>query len=512
MVDHVILLRGLGIPAGGRAPTILQRIDQDFIFATLDELATEKDFGSIVRSVANNRDEAGVLKLFQPIQRTFHLVVLEAACDIFGEPRLDVEQIVDAGLVVRRIVNNQAGHELHPEVLEGWMQAQKSFNGWVRFNSHTEEILDPDPQFRPPSPSAGNPEVNRRLRILLGESEPLTESVERLYVAPPYVSAATGKTILYGIVPVTSSEYSEATIQLPNIAFNQLQNHVPSYLKAGPSRDLPRAGETLTLASAQQSSVKPFVQVLQQLAVEFDAFGESVEAQSLFQALNEIELDLEDGSTQLAGDFLKHAAEVMLGMQDAEQRYTATVNMPISWPAISEQHSERITHLVRDSIKATRATFLSGRGRFDEVRRKYRLRAFVRVRRHEGCPPKTFWSEYSEPYTIAPWYESGDAPPVLVTLPDPTDLGFLKKLKPNVAFSMPESLFNFIRDNDAASMLDGDVQHGGIEVGLDWICGFNIPIITFCAFVVLNIILQLLNIVFWWLPFVKICIPFPRSE
>jgi len=50
---------------------------------------------------------------------------------------------------------------------------------------------------------------------------------------------------------------------------------------------------------------------------------------------------------------------------------------------------------------------------------------------------------------------------------------------------------------------------GGLN--LSWICSFNIPIITICAFFVLNIFLSLLNIVFFWLPFVKICIPIPSA-
>ena len=37
-------------------------------------------------------------------------------------------------------------------------------------------------------------------------------------------------------------------------------------------------------------------------------------------------------------------------------------------------------------------------------------------------------------------------------------------------------------------------------------------LITICAFIVLNIFLSLLNIIFFWLPFVKICVPFPRKK
>jgi hypothetical protein len=38
-------------------------------------------------------------------------------------------------------------------------------------------------------------------------------------------------------------------------------------------------------------------------------------------------------------------------------------------------------------------------------------------------------------------------------------------------------------------------------------CSFSIPIISICALIVLSIFIGLLNIVFWWMPFLKICFP-----
>ena len=48
------------------------------------------------------------------------------------------------------------------------------------------------------------------------------------------------------------------------------------------------------------------------------------------------------------------------------------------------------------------------------------------------------------------------------------------------------------------------------SLGITWICGFNIPVITICAFIVLNIFLTLFNLIFGWLFFIKICVPFPK--
>ena len=58
--------------------------------------------------------------------------------------------------------------------------------------------------------------------------------------------------------------------------------------------------------------------------------------------------------------------------------------------------------------------------------------------------------------------------------------------------------------------MEGEGSTEGWTIG--WICSFSIPIITLCAFIVLNIFLSLLNIIFFWLPFLKICIPIPKSK
>jgi hypothetical protein len=46
-------------------------------------------------------------------------------------------------------------------------------------------------------------------------------------------------------------------------------------------------------------------------------------------------------------------------------------------------------------------------------------------------------------------------------------------------------------------------------ISLMWICSFSLPIITLCAFIVLSIFLSLFDLIFRWLLFIKICIPFP---
>ena len=62
------------------------------------------------------------------------------------------------------------------------------------------------------------------------------------------------------------------------------------------------------------------------------------------------------------------------------------------------------------------------------------------------------------------------------------------------------------RVGDAKKALNGEL---GAEQQFDLgvLCSFSIPIITIVALFLLMIFVVLLNIVFWWLPFFRICFP-----
>ena len=145
------------------------------------------------------------------------------------------------------------------------------------------------------------------------------------------------------------------------------------------------------------------------------------------------------------------------------------------------------------------------------VEARYVVRAFIRLKPdHPGCPGRLVWSDYSEPFTIAPWFESSGAPVPVIPLPDLMDRAQLARVRPTVAFALPPKLAALLR-TDAKDLRDGKGS-GGNGLGLGWICSFPLPIITLCAFIVLNIFLQLFNLIFWWLPMLKICIPIPKAK
>ena len=119
--EHGVLLRGASFLANVPGPAILQRTDDDPVGVLLERLASETGRGELAASLAGDRDQDGNLDLYQPVHRTWHLVLLEIACEAPGLPRLDPQRIESAGLVIRRIGAGGA--------LEGWRRAGRKLRG-----------------------------------------------------------------------------------------------------------------------------------------------------------------------------------------------------------------------------------------------------------------------------------------------------------------------------------------------------------------------------------------------
>jgi hypothetical protein len=181
------------------------------------------------------------------------------------------------------------------------------------------------------------------------------------------------------------------------------------------------------------------------------------------------------------------------------------LTMPLAWPAIDADTGARLTGLAIACLGPRFAQLAPPAPKFDVLSAQYAVRAFIRVRGHESCPPKLVWSEYSENFRILPWWES-DGPAAKIALPDISDL---KKIKPSVAVQMPATIANLLK-GDPKKLAEGDGENN--PIGLAWICSFSIPAITICAFIVLSIFLALLNLIFGWLAWIKLCIPIPRPK
>jgi hypothetical protein len=147
---------------------------------------------------------------------------------------------------------------------------------------------------------------------------------------------------------------------------------------------------------------------------------------------------------------------------------------------------------------------------FDPRRaRRYVIRC---VYTRDGCPPVA--SAASAPFAIAPVHDP-DAPARTIRIPMPIDLGLgaLRRMKKNVGFVLSKDLN--ARVQSLAGKKLKDIDEGNVSAGGsadEEVCSFALPIITLCAMIVLYIFLALLNIVFFWMPLVKICLPIPKGK
>ncbi|HLO03152.1 MAG TPA: hypothetical protein VK191_08595 [Symbiobacteriaceae bacterium] len=121
-------------------------------------------------------------------------------------------------------------------------------------------------------------------------------------------------------------------------------------------------------------------------------------------------------------------------------------------------------------------------------------------------------SQPTRPFKLASFFDP-DAPvrPVKVVMPTDTSIAGLRRFQKGVSFVVSNKLRNQMEKFRGIKMSDLDDGSLGSSSAFDWgmICSFSIPIITICALILLFIIVQLLNIVFFWVPFLKICFPVP---
>jgi hypothetical protein len=244
------------------------------------------------------------------------------------------------------------------------------------------------------------------------------------------------------------------------------------------------------------------------LKTVFLAFDNPNEGSGVLAILNRHYARFADGHAQPTGDFMRDAnARLLSTGAQAGSAPAANLAMPQTFDAMSSQDEQDLLTAMMSALQPASLKQLTPEGRFQDDTRYYKLRMFFRIRPESGtCPPKLIWSQYSEHFQIAPWHATGPRTPAPIVLPDPTSK-FMKGATPNCSFQVPGSLMGAMQGTTMSGLMGG--AGGGSGLNLSWICGFNIPLITICAFFVLNIFLGLLNIVFFWLPFIKICIPIP---
>lgn len=524
--DHEVVLRPLGsalldpTAAGPFTDMIVTSAEQKFLPALVADLK-RSDWRAMLDAMRRRRvGSDGKLELNPPLHKRMQIALFEVVCRRPGAPRLDPKQIVGSGLVIRQLAGGGR---------KAWLKLGGRVAGWQVASEAPD--YDPDPLQRRTSHKA-NAAIRKAVAERKGLSDDAAEDVTPLFVMPPEVCAARGKTILFGVVPVVSSETVDGPG--PSIDFGSLGaedrqemvDHFSSYLKERASTPMPRAGDALSaqwnaLADPRDASGNPDPQMkafgvfLHQALSELDLFGPSPASQRLATLFAGIRLPLtKDDYGRVSEDidaatFLRDAMRILIDATPqtvglAADAPAASARMPLEWPPIDATTGEALSAAALDCLSARHARLSPPQPKFDGDANLYQVKGFVRLKSHGDCAEKIVWSGYSEPFRIAPWWD-GDGPGVKISLPS---MDKLRQINPNVSFDIPSKIGKVL-SGDLTKVLDGE-DPGGIELG--WLCSFSLPVITLCAFIVLHIFLGLLNIVFQWMLWFKICIPIPKSK
>ncbi|MEK9711619.1 MAG: hypothetical protein VW258_03555 [Thalassolituus sp.] len=143
---------------------------------------------------------------------------------------------------------------------------------------------------------------------------------------------------------------------------------------------------------------------------------------------------------------------------------------------------------------------------------RFRIIPFVRSKTDKGGEQIT-WADsrsQSDLFRVAATFDPEASRPSLIPMPSLRDLkrGLAKGasiLTPGDTFSVVNALKFKKGVSEETVQIDNN-----FGATVQWICSFSLPVITIVAMILLMIMVSLLNIIFFWMPWVRICLPFPK--
>lgn len=455
------------------------------------------------------------LKLYQAAHGQFNLVAASLVCRLPGMPdrTLDTSAEETVGFVVRRVV---AGSEA------AWAAEPPSTKrGWRSVPTGAEKRLATGEEVLPLLPVRYDSQPSRRLLVGL-----IPTSSSDTFKA--------GKELSPFVAPVDSEgnpvdgrmDDFEARVLRPLEALKKssspaslrteasqfllldfaelLTTHLPSAWAAlgasaapgpGVDRELYVLLDDALAGATPESSVRE--QLLKAWAQRLRIVGEASPASDIAVDLKASELD-----PRLLRPVLQQALRGMRAEIEMDASIAATQREGTVRAGLQAERAFRLGPARdRPIVSDTEVPKLDPAGQA-----LYLVRCVFR--RPQCTPPDDLLSEPSDRFAIASFFDS-DAParPIRIQLPVKTSIADLRKYPKNIGFVLSNQLQEQMsRVTDLKSAMEGQLA-AGEEVDVGMLCSFSIPIITICALIVLMVFLSLLNIVFWWMPFVRTCLP-----
>lgn len=471
---------------------------RDFFRPALHEFTTDKFMEDFLASAAGDapkpfRDTlakapAGraTLKLFQPVHGNFYLTSASLCCHVPGFPDREVRggEGESVFFVLRKRIDG---------VEYAW-NASETNRGWQSLGARPREV----------------PADEERLPLFQAQS-------------------GQGRQLFFGYVPVASQDTYAAAVtdQLPS---NRQED--PRIQELDSRFVVPLSDPRVSLFKANNTTAPPDTQIRISVYLLLDLW----EYFDLY--LPEVAAALRDGTTsQLSGDadaladYLKTKffsgttltlAAALSKVANDRDELNRPGDSDLSALGYNDDYNMNDDALLplgglRSKTKAaleeapeTRPAPV-GLPKFSaEAGDQYVLRYVYE--RAQCDPPHRHVSRPTLPFELAPFFDP-EAPGrnIRVGLPVDVSIAGLRKFRKNVGFIMSKELNEKVEElkGKEKATLDNDVSTSNAGVDIGWICSFSLPIITICAFILLMIIVIVLNLVFWWIPFLKICFPIP---
>lgn len=496
-----------------------------------------------------------VLRL--PLHRAFHLVCCEVVCEQLGQPALDPQKITSAGFVIRKL-NRASDSSTEKFPADGRIQAAEF--AWIVEDGEAlgwqlapTELRDPD--------------IHRRLcagGVLQRRTDQPAysgEEVHPLHTLKTRDAAGKSHTLLYGYLPLGGFHYLHNTAAVIDPQSQQAALDADTLpWPFGFRKPLEqRWSETERRPVDQGRPGKPMFELLRLLVNRYhlgEAGSESNTAlEKVCAGLWFHDLSRMRHTSYAESNQAQFIAYRRLDLFSYLQACFANAveNPLVSWIIRQEQRADAAGGLDRLS-ELDRLPASSGSGELDytllllaadaqELRNllQQRLRDQTLNQAQEIPLPK-FTQGPDDLYQIVPlvrslndqgreqiqWADAASrsiqfrvaAPfdpeasrPSLIQMPSLSDLK--RGLAKGTSMITPADTFNLINSLKLNKGVGPDALPGdqpGPGLGIQWICSFSLPVITLVAMILLMIMISLLNILFFWLPWVRICLPFPKMK
>jgi hypothetical protein len=492
----------------------------------------------------SDHDNKLVLRL--PMHKTFYLVSCEVSCDRLGLPALDPGKITSAGFVIRRLADSGE---------QSWMLEDDEALGW---EDSPTGLRDPD--------------VHRRLcrdgTLHPRENVPTYTGEQTHPLHPVKATDENGKTrtVLYGYLPLGGTYISR---QLDDQSLFDAESlkafktaaaaHLP--WPYGVRKPLSRRWRAEYERPVDKGiPCKQFFELLRLLLNRYHLGEDDIMENSGLKALTQgiYFYNQTAAPASLApGNFNDYTKESYKAWRKyslwswLQYHARSDNNRLVEWMALQEKQIDAAGGIEKPvkfdrlparsdtafssySLYLTASDAQSFRTALDQrvldqaiasarelplpkfrqnAEDVYQVLPFVRVKEDNG-KERIYWGEdvRSEAFRVASPFDPHASRPSLIQMPSLRDLK--KGLAKGVSMLTPPDTFNLINSLNLKKGASEDVLPQGEPsgIGIQWICSFSLPVITLVAMILLMIMISLLNIVFFWLPWIKICLPFPKIK